>query len=102
MEHLELNAVIGYAGKMERDRAIAHFSGVHTFDFVAGSVINGIILLKDNRSMVYALGSTIVKRDIVDPKNQQFLQVSNEICCLWFDPVLYVGFGLTPTLQHSN
>ena len=39
-----------------------------------GSVINGIILLKDNRSMVYALGSTIVKRDIVDPKNQQFLQ----------------------------
>jgi hypothetical protein len=25
--------------------------------------------------MVYALGSTIVKRDIVDPKNQQFLQV---------------------------
>ncbi len=44
---------------------------------MTGSVVNGIILLKDNRSMVYALGSTIVKRDIVDPKNQQFLQVSN-------------------------
>ncbi len=51
---------------------------------MAGSVVNGIILLKDNRSMVYALGSTIVKRDIVDPKNQQFLQV------------IYKFYGLNP------
>ena len=61
MEHLELNAVIGHAG----------------------SVIDGIILLPDNRSMIFALGSTVVKRDIVDPKNQQFLQGhSDRVTCI--------------------
>jgi hypothetical protein len=44
----------------------------------AGSVKNGIILLPDNRSMIYALGSTIVKRDIVNSHDQQFLQVRQE------------------------
>ena len=65
MEHLELNAVIGFAG----------------------GVPDGIILLPDNRSMVFALGSTIVKRDIVDPKNQQFLQGhSDRVTCMRLSP----------------
>jgi len=65
MEHLELNAVIGFAG----------------------TVVDGIILLPDNRSMVFALGSTIVKRDIVDPKNQQFLQGhSDRVTCMSLSP----------------
>eukprot|EP00286_Rhodomonas_abbreviata_P008950 CAMPEP_0181342680 /NCGR_PEP_ID=MMETSP1101-20121128/31140_1 /TAXON_ID=46948 /ORGANISM="Rhodomonas abbreviata, Strain Caron Lab Isolate" /LENGTH=243 /DNA_ID=CAMNT_0023454175 /DNA_START=104 /DNA_END=832 /DNA_ORIENTATION=- len=65
MEHLELNAVIGFAG----------------------SVINGIILLPDRKSMVFALGSTIVKRDIVNPKDQQFLQGhSDRVTCLSLSP----------------
>ncbi|EKX37892.1 hypothetical protein GUITHDRAFT_160084, partial [Guillardia theta CCMP2712] len=65
MEHLELNAVIGFAG----------------------TIVDGIILLPDNRSMVFALGSTIIKRDIVDPKNQQFLQGhSDRVTCMALSP----------------
>jgi WD40 repeat protein len=65
MEHLELNAVIGFAG----------------------SVPNGIILLPDNRSMIFALGSTVVKRDIVNPQNQQFLQGhSDRVTCMALSP----------------
>mmetsp|Transcript_42589 Transcript_42589/g.99981 ORF Transcript_42589/g.99981 Transcript_42589/m.99981 type:complete len:612 (+) Transcript_42589:132-1967(+) len=65
MEHLELNAVIGFAG----------------------SVINGIILLPDRKSMVFALGSTIVKRDIVNPTDQQFLQGhSDRVTCMSLSP----------------
>jgi WD40 repeat protein len=65
MEHLELNAVIGFAG----------------------SVVNGLILLPDRKSMVYALGSTIVRRDIVNPKDQQFLQGhSDRVTCMALSP----------------
>ena len=65
MEHLELSAVIGFAG----------------------SVPNGIILLPDNRSMIFALGSTVVKRDIVNPQNQQFLQGhSDRVTCMALSP----------------
>jgi len=49
--------------------------------------VDGIILLPDNRSMVFALGSTIIKRDIVDPKNQQFLQGhSDRVTCMALSP----------------
>lgn len=57
-----------------------------TRDF-AGSVINGIILLPDRKSMVFALGSTIVKRDIVNPTDQQFLQGhSDRVTCMSLSP----------------
>jgi len=80
MEHLELNSVIGFAG----------------------TVKNGIILLPDNRSMIYALGSTIVKRDVINSHDQQFLQGhSDRVTCMSLSPsgrylasgqVTYLGF----------
>jgi WD40 repeat protein len=67
-----------------------------------GTVKNGIILLPDNRSMIYALGSTIVKRDVINSHDQQFLQGhSDRVTCMSLSPsgrylasgqVTYLGF----------
>jgi hypothetical protein len=66
----------GYCTKVPSKRLLHIIYSFFFWSFpTAGSVKNGIILLPDNRSMIYALGSTIVKRDIVNSHDQQFLQV---------------------------
>ena len=63
-QDLDINAVIGYKG----------------------SVIQGLLLHPDNEHIVYALGSTVVVRNVV-ARTQHFLRGhDNEISCLTISP----------------
>jgi hypothetical protein len=64
-EPLNLQAVIGFGGE----------------------VSNGLILHPDGSTIIYPLGSTVVLRDKLDPRSQEFLQGhTDRVTCLAMSP----------------